>query len=658
MAVDKHITEGIPYVLSNPITSTAFISGGESYDMAISGIPFFMASSDNSPYRRQTAPYRKQQIDQTTEPGEQTLTGWWLRSQSSFHSGCGIKYYDPTSNDENGHYRFSDSRGVDVWTKGQVSLLNSSTQTHNVTNTLYSNGRTAQFTRSIKWGSTNGILMLDGYDVDKIDAAGNVTHFIDYNAGVGVFPVYAICDDGTYAYWVTNVTSGSSKLSVFKKPLTGSSASTADEVLLYQDNSTISNATIEYVKNRLVLCADNKIYELTTSPGSTTLPTPVYTHSVTTYTFSSITASGAAIYVSGYNGLQSTILKFTLTTAGAMPVLTAAVVAAELPVGEVVHRISYYLGYMMVGTSLGVRVAAVSDTDGSVTYGPLVVETTQPCYDFAARDKYVWCATSVAGEPGLIRIDLSNQISLLQFAWAYDVYYPGVTGFTTTSCAFISNTQQIAYTTANNGVDGYVYIEHATNLVSSGYITTGRIRYATLEGKVFKFLKALVNNVDGGFSVASISPLGTEYSLGVFAEDDSTPELGIIYPAGTQEYLSFKFTLLRSATNTAAGAIFSGYQVKGLPSIRRQRLIQYALKCYDHHRDSYGVEVGYEGMAYDKLISLENLEDNADTVKVEDFRTGESFLGLIEEVHFINPTPTDKVNTGFGGTLLVTIRKL
>jgi hypothetical protein len=39
---------------------------------------------------------------------------------------------------------------------------------------------------------------------------------------------------------------------------------------------------------------------------------------------------------------------------------------------------------MLIGTSKGIRVAAVNDQDGSLLYGPLVFESTQPVYDFAA----------------------------------------------------------------------------------------------------------------------------------------------------------------------------------------------------------------------------------------------------------------------------------
>ena len=106
MAYGSDITEGLPYNLSNPVTKISYTGTGESYDIALNGLPFFINASDETPYRRQTAPYRKQQIDQTTEPGEQTLASWWVRSQTSFHSGDGINFFDPQTSDEGGHYRF------------------------------------------------------------------------------------------------------------------------------------------------------------------------------------------------------------------------------------------------------------------------------------------------------------------------------------------------------------------------------------------------------------------------------------------------------------------------------------------------------------------------------------------------------------------------
>ncbi len=64
MSFGSDVTEGIPYTLSNPAGSTNFQATGVSYDIAINGLPFFLAASDDSPYRRVTAQYRKQQYDQ------------------------------------------------------------------------------------------------------------------------------------------------------------------------------------------------------------------------------------------------------------------------------------------------------------------------------------------------------------------------------------------------------------------------------------------------------------------------------------------------------------------------------------------------------------------------------------------------------------------
>jgi len=452
----RDITEGdvgygITYSLGISSSTSLWTNTDVAYDVALGGQPFISAISDARPYTRQTAPFRKDQFDNGTEPGEQSLTGWWIRSQMSFHSGTGIKFYDPATTDENGHYRFTDSKGVDVWTKGQVTLLKSCSTSHITTGALRTNGRAFQSLRSIEWSGTKGVLVHDEYDVDKVDDTGAETHFINFNAGQD-YPVYAICDDGTTAYFVTNRNDGgATNLYAFKKPLSGDYTSgvvdnipSGDvEKMFSHTGTTITNAVMEYVKERIVACINNKIYEWSTSASA--IGTPVYTHPSTNHVYTSIAASGTAIYVSGYNGIQSTILKFTLSTAGVMPTLTSAVVAAEMPVGEIVHKIYYYLGYMMIGTNKGVRVSVV-DADGSINYGPLIVETSQPCYDFAARDHFVWCATGVDGAPGVIRIDLSNELETLRFAYANDIYYSGVSGRSTTACAFIDGTNRLAFT--------------------------------------------------------------------------------------------------------------------------------------------------------------------------------------------------------------------
>jgi hypothetical protein len=727
VAYGDDITEGIPYVLSNPVGATNYSSTGEAYDVAIAGLPFFLLNSDEAPYRRVTAQYRKQQIDQSREPGEQTLTGWWLRSQSSFHYGQGIKFFEPIQ-DESLRFQYTESKGIDVWTKGQATLLKSCVSQHITTGGIQTNGRPWQYMRSISWNSTQAVLLVDEYDVDKIiadvsisnkalttnvatlttnaahglyvglsititgvDATFNgtytitgvpttttftyaktasdvlstavsplgtgtpeVVHFIDYNSGTD-YPVHAICDDGVYAYWVTNVlTSGTPRLRVYKKLLSDNSS--VSPTLMFSDNGiTVTNAVMEYTKERIVMCVNDKVYEFPTSQSS--MPTAVYTHQDNDHIFTSITSSGAAIYIAGYSGIQSNIYKFTLNTSGAMPTLASAITAAELPVGEIVFKISYYLGNMAIGTSQGMRMADASQIDGSLTYGALIFESQQPVYDFAFRDRYIWAASGVEGQVGVTRVDMGQPLGNLQFPYAYDLYDPADTlGHYTTACAFIGNTNRLAFCNAGNGSDGTIYVESASTLIAEGIIRTGYVRYNTLELKIFKLMQARVDTTNGGLGIDSIDYADNFFRIGTFAQGASVPEVNINYPQASQEYLGFQFTLTRSSTDTSKGPLFTGYQVKALPAIPRQRLIQYPLSCFDHESDHFGVEVGYEGSAYFRMSQLENIENVGDTIRVEDFRTGESYIGLIEELDFRNATPSDKRFSGYGGTLLVTIR--
>ena len=647
------------------VSSTAIWQNTDmAYDVAIGGLPFFYAINDARPYIRQTAPFRKDQFDNGNEPGEQSLTGWWIRSQASFHSGSGIKFFDPATTDENGKYRFADSKGVDVWTKGEVTLLNDVNNNHVTTGAIVGadHQHVNQHARSIQYGGTNAVLLHDDFDVDKIVPGAAPVHFIDYISGTDR-KVFAICDDGVNAYWVTNKTSGGNqRLTMFKKPLTGDSTTgssnpnaTGDVTQMFQSGDTeIIYATMEFVKDRIVLCVNNSVYELSTS--ATSLPSPVYTNPNTNYHYTSVAASGPAIYTAGHSGIYSTIQKYTLSTAGVMPTLTSAVVAAELPAGEIVEKLYYYLGYMMIGTNKGIRVAAISDQDGSLNYGPLIVETSQPCYDFAARDHYVWCATGIGAlNGGLIRIDLSNELETLRFAWANDLEVTQTTEHYTTAVAFVGATNRLAFATAHNTTDGAIYTE-SDNLVPSGYITTGNIRYGTLEPKNFKRLLGRGDFTKGSMTLETVDRNGVEYDH--ISYDASVPsiEVGTSNPSTAQEYVAYKFIMYRDATDNTKGPIFKGYQAKATIATPRQRVIQFPIYCFDLETDRYNSMIGYEGKAFEKILALEEVEESGDVITWQDLTTGESRQAVIEQITFQRATPPDKRFSGFGGVIQVTIR--
>ena len=634
MPYGDDITEGIPYVLSNPAESTAYTPTGPAYVVAFAALPFFLAASDEQPYRRVTAQYRKQQIDQTREPGEQTLTGWWVRSQSSFHLGAGIKYFEPIQ-EESLRFQYTESKGIDVWTRGQATLLND-------TASFYSGAAPAQMI-GVNDGTNDCIFVTDGTALKKITSAGTPTTIAQ--AGTAS-TIYSLTTDGSNYYFINGT-----------KVHKGSVGATPADSEIYNTPS-VTRATIRYVKQRLIVAIGPAIYELNANAtASAVLPTALYTHPNSSWVWSSISEGPQAIYISGYdpNGTSSSVFKISLdaTNPNALgfPTLETPTVIIDMPSGERINDFDVYLGtYAILATNLGFRVG-VSDATGDIQYGPLLFRDAA-CTAIAFRDSYAYIATLVDGEAGLIRTDLSTTViaNALYFPWAWDLVAAATT-VTASQVAFFGNSDRVAFSTGNN-----IWAESTTNLVASGYLRTGYIRYNTLETKIYKLLQARVDTTNGGITIQSIDSTDTEYAIGIFSQGESVPEINVNYPTTAQEYLGFKFTMTRSTSNAAKGPLFTGYQLKSLPAVPRQRLIQYPVFCYDHESDKFSNEVGYEGSAYARMSQLEQVENVGDTIRVQDFRTGESYLGIIEEMDFINKTPEDKRFSGFGGTLLVTIR--
>ena len=603
-------------------------------------MPFIYAVSDERPYIRQTAPYRKDQFDNNQEPGEQSLTGWWIRSQSSFHSGTGIKFYDPAAGEITAH-RFADSRNVDVWTKGQVTLLKETNNAAAATADPY------KLISGIS-GSTNVVIAFRPSSDEIIDIKDDGTNLTTYATTAS--GIVDIVSNGTILF-VANATR------IFYQTIGSTSA-------LNNHYSTGTAAVkMAWVKQRLVAGIGTSIYELTGALGTTTLPAAIYTHPNTGWEWTSISEGGSAIYAAGYAGGNGAIYKFTLSTAGVMPTLTSGIIAAQLPIGEYPLKIESYLGYLVIGTNKGVRVAQISDTNGDLSYGPLIIEGDNIGLDFAFRDRFVYVTGGIAKNdgtadtyPGLYRIDLGNELETLRFAFATDVYLDGATGYAT-SVDFVGNSEQIAFTTSgNNGVA----IQHATILADSGFIKTGKIRYGTLEPKNFKRLIARGNFTAGEMVLSSVATdnAGFESTFDhiTYVTGTDPVEVTTNQPEDAQEFLAYKFTLTPDATDPTTGPTFRGYQVKSTIATPRVRAIRFPVYCFDIETDRYNSVTGYEGRAFDRIRLLEDLERTGDVLTWQDLTTGESQQAVIEQISFTRMTPPDRRFDGFGGIIEITIR--
>ena len=341
--------------------SASFNVSDIEYDYAIGGLPFLSAVRDAQPIIRKLVPIKKDQFDNSHDPGEQSLTGWWLRSQSSWHAGAGLIYQEP-SLDPLHNYRFASSAGVDVWTAGKLSMLKTSSRKITAGGSCILRGAAVS--------TTNYVLMTDGTTLRTWDGttAGTVTWG-------GASTLLSLTQDGTNYYAADNV-------GIWKGTLPSGAGAKAW-------NTGSNNVVVEWCKQRLVAGVGPSIYELI---GGTppTLPTAKYTHPNASWVWTSIADTPQAILAAGNAGNQSAIYKFILASDGTMPTLSAGVLVAELPRGEIVNSIVSYLGvYLAICTSKGIRIATVDD-NGNVNVGPMTVTVAGGVKSAAGNDRFIY----------------------------------------------------------------------------------------------------------------------------------------------------------------------------------------------------------------------------------------------------------------------------
>lgn len=631
LSTSPDITESLPASLSARQVALQYQTQGAVFDVSIGELPFMISPSDQTPYVRATAEARKQQLDTSPEPGEQTLSQWWTRSQDSWHRGAGVDWYEPGSQEET-RYRYRSSVGVDVWTKGEARLLKKMALPLTV-----SSGQSA-FATSAVVGGTNVAFVTQNGVVKRWDGSAATT----YSGGTGT-PATAVAVAGAKVLVGTNQT-------ILIGDANGNTL--ADQV-------TDSAGAIIYpywVKSRVIATRANKIHELTLS--STTLPgTPLWENPDTGWTWTGVAETPTAILAAGYSNGHGAIYRFRLVDpgSGSTPELGPAEQVAEFPPGEEVHSIRVYLGtYLAIGTTKGVRIGLI-DSDGSISYGPLTVTTTKPVRALGARDSFVYAGVQedIAGKSGVARIDLSQEIEGEQrYAWAYDVqtHDTGVV----TSVAFLGSSDRTILGVTGKGI----YLQSATEYEESGYLYTGNVRFATTVPKVFSLVQVRATIEDtAGVAVYTVTPSGETFTLRLDGDFNTDAEITLPTITAPLPHLEAK-VVLEASDDLLTTPVLESLSLKAVPLPRAQRVYQFPLLCLDFETDRHGNKVGWEGAAWDRIEELEQLEESGSVVQVRDTRTGEAFIGWITQVQFAGTQPPVKNKDNFGGRVSVTVTRL
>ena len=616
---------------------------GTFWDCQFGSLPFLYAFSDENPLIRETAQFRRERIDTATNPGEQSLdSGYWNRSQESWHYGAGLRTAEPLEIEaQEVRFRYKESGGVNPWTAGELTLLNDTELIHDAGGDPFS-----------LLGTDAGVLLFDATrGVELIDKGGDTIWEND-----DVIPVSLTSDgDSFYAGTVDGI--------VYK----GDLATGAGAV-----ENTFANpgrVLIRWVKGRLVASNGVEGWEGAGSAWEQIDPGTTFPDD---WEWTDAAEGPQAIYMSGYSGTQSAIYKITVTVdAGTNSVkLSPLTLVAEMPRGEIVNTLYTYVGsFVALGTSKGVRVSAIND-GGDLVIGPLNREVNGGCSDFVALGSYLYAAVgddANAGDPnkrvkkaGLVRFNLGQNLEgdPLLFAHADDLVAdaPG----RCTSVTVIDDDRLVL------GVERGGVFKQDTTFVSDGWLETGRIRLGTSEPKTWRDLRLVTKEDEGGYVVAHANRGGDEVDPALWDQvvqvDGENPDLTGKVSSQPNEptsgiWLGIHLVASQDKTETP---VLRSYQLRAIPSPARTRLIQVPLQLFNSEQDRSGSVVGYTGYAFDRLQLIEALEANYAVVPFIDWTSGERLNTYIERVRFQRTAPPKHggidAGANYGGILTVTLR--
>ncbi len=602
--------------------ATAFYSGTgatqlvpDVFPVAINGRPYLIDTAANA-FTRQFDARVRDSVDQSTEPGEGAINpqGLWRRSQSSWHYGAGQEYSDTADAEA---FRFHTSKGVNVWEKGRLTLLHDVTQARASANTNL-HMATADSRVYITDGQT--VAYTTNFTSFTSVTSTNASNLVDITSdGYNVFFSYA---DG-------NIDQTDSSTGAASNYITG-----------------ITAGRMDYVKGRLMVAGagadSNKIWNITTTPGSSANnPGTLFTHPNTNFAWVGFAAGQNYIYCAGYAGnktlIYKTVIKADATT------LDAPTVAGELPLGEIVQTIDAYLGYVVIGLADGFRVAS-SDSDGNLVIGPKI-ETGAAVESFSGVGQYIYFAYKNydTTSTGIGRMDLSVFISPNQPAYASDLMATGQGGIT--DIHEFQNKPVFA-------VSGLgFYTQHATEIVSSGYLTSGIYRWGVPDAKFVPKLDLRCLPLVGSVTMSIASDNGNYDEFPIFSTEGAKEKTF----DGREDKIfeaEIKLTLTRATTTT--GPTLTRWMARAYAAPLRSQI--FSVPIVMHHRLSVGGREYWQDVDYE----MRQLRDLVDSPRVVSYQENEeTFAVVVENVQWqaLRDSPTHN-RWDWEGTAIVVMRSV
>lgn len=507
----------------------------ESLPVELDGVSYLV---DTTQYRRTTVPVSRQQRDNSREAGENTLdtTGAWVRSQTDWSYGAGQLYLD---NEDSDRKRFYSSSGIDIWTKGQITLL-PITESPDGTNTpSFTTGEI--FTLAVTNSSGDEYIYVG--QANKLFWTANPEGSSPtWNASAGITvggTITSLTSDGTDVYI------GFDGVVTAEKTTIGSGSTSSF--------GSLSPNLIKIVAGRIVAADDNSIFELDSS-GAKASSSLDYALPISSSQWVSVTAGANGIYAAANTDNSGSIYYVGVSTADGT--LTTPTIAASLPRNETINEVLAYGGVLGIATSLGFRLGLIDQTSSGVTIGP-VIDTGGEAFALEADEKFMWWGTNYGTA---YRANLATFTDTLVPAYATDL----VSAASATASDKITSLTRIRnagspklFMGIESSGNAVLQREHYNNeRVASGSLIVGEITWSTVVPKLLRsgvidLDRSQYENLKRVYPASGVdynSETGT-YTLG---SETTTPVGGITLTA-------------RNGANTASVIPSSGSLQTGIP---------------------------------------------------------------------------------------------
>lgn len=608
-----HITKGFSdaYYTGGAVVST--VPG--LHDVSLNGVGYLIDTRYLDEYRHRSIRLLRAQGDDSREPGEASVNpeGLWRRSKSVWHQGSGQAKLDRV---ESQRAQFHTSKGVDPWTRGEVSLLQATDQKVASANTnlkmvvagtrlYYIDGTALKYTADPTDGSWTEVTVTSTGSNAKLDLASD-----GYRVWV---------TDGSDVY-VTN---------------TGTDAASSFE--------TEDIDVLGFAKGRLWGAENAELfYE---SAGDFV---SLYTQPTSTWTWVGFTEGPNAVYAAGYAGDKSLIYRIGLRADATGP--DQPIVAAELPDGEIVRSIGSYLGTVFVGTDKGWRFG-VPDQTGSLRLGANVA-TGAAVRCFEGQDRFVWFGwTNFDGtDTGLGRADLTTwgDAEAQVLAYASDL-------MATTQGAVLS---VVTYGSKRYfAVSGVGFYGEDTPKVATGYLTSGDVNFGLADEKI-----ALELDVNYGPSFVG----SAAWSLAVDGSSTFSTSVGTTSTAGTASEVfpvnevrasryEVKVLLTRSASATSTGPTVTGWTLQAQPAPKVNPQVVLPLRIFQRMKNNKGTDV-YITHPGQTVATLKALNESREVIVAQEGY--ETFSVILDDYDWRPEVICDPPEMGWQGCFLAVCKVL